>query len=294
MRRLVLLVTVGLGVGIGCGLLTPYPGSGDPAEVLGGSSPDGRSPVEGGSPQDPLFDPAIDDSVSVVSERDVIIANPGESFVIDLTFTAANRNVIGGGIQFPGSNEVQWTLIEGLEGESSGRITFAYAVPADICADVPLRCHEIVTQQFAVVRNLTGDVDGDGEQDGDFVVSRPATSVGADGETLEGVRIVLRCATCESDSCQELLEDAECASCSQPPECAQAYELCFAPGRPKEGTDEAEQFDQFFGVDGLAWKNGTTCAAGEDLCLDALDKALLECMDGDTDTDTGTGTAGGT
>lgn len=293
MRRSLALVAAGLAVGIGCGLLTPYPGSGDPAEVLGAIGDGEGSPIEGGDPRDPLFDPAIDDSVTVSSNRDVIVANPGESFVIDLSFQALNRNVVGGGIQFPGSKEVQWTFIEGLQGEPNGEIRFAYAVPDGVCDEVPNRCHEIVTQQFAVVENTSGDVDGDGKQDGQFVVSQPATSQDANGDLLEGVRVVLRCATCESTSCQELLEAGECSTCTQPDDCAQAYELCFTPGKAKFGTSEHDLFELLLGEDGIAWRDPATCTMKDEVCEQALMTALEDCDTGDTDTDTDSGGATG-
>ena len=57
-------------------------------------------------------------------------------------------------------------------------------------------------------------------------------------------------------------------------------------------TDEADDFERFFGPDGLAWKTGTVCiedsdgkTAADELCDNALDDALIECMD-DPDTDT--------
>lgn len=276
MRRTLSLLVTGLLAGLGCGLLAPYPGGGDAAESLGGARTDGgEAPIVGGVPQEPLVDPAVDDSIAVVSNADTIIALPGESFVIDLEYVAEQGNVVGGGIQFSGSDRVQWTLIEGLEGSLSGNVQFAYAVPSDICDEVPNLCHAIETQQFAVARNVSpgGDVDDDGEADGDFVISPPAN-----------VTVVLKCATCESTSCMETLPAGSCLSCAQPDACAEAFELCFAPGRPKAETDEGVQFGLFFGRDGLAWKAPQSCAAGEELCDDALEKARLECMgEGGTD-----------
>lgn len=254
---------------LGCGLLTPYPGGGDPAQLLDRvTNEDGASPIEGGKPQDPLIDPAIDQSVSVVSLEDVIVAIPGESFLVTLDFVAPNENVVGGGIQFPSSDRVQWTLIDGLLGNRSGRLQFAYAVPTDLCDDVPSQCHTVDTKQFAVARNTASgkDVDGDGEPDGDFVVSRP-----------DEVAIVLKCASCESNSCVEALPGGTCSSCTQPAECREAYDLCFAPGRPKEGTTEAEQFELFFGANGFAWKSEASCAQAEGFCEAALESARDEC-----------------
>lgn len=293
-RGFVVYVLGGLAAGVGCGLLTPYPGDGDPAEILAGQ--DGGtngSPFNTGDPQEPLLDPATDSSVSILSNEDVIIANPGEAFTVDLEFQADNNNVVGGGIQFPGSDEIQWTFIDGLEGESRGRIQFGYVVDANICDQVPPLCHKIETKQFAVARNVTGDVDGDGTQDGDFVVS-PA----------EDVTVVLRCSSCDSPSCREIDELAgECQFCNQPPACQEVFDLCFEEGRPKFDTDEAEDFERFFGPDGLAWRSGTVCipdedgnTAAEQLCENALVDAIDECMDEDTDTDgdtDGAATSGG-
>ncbi len=287
-RSYAVYVVAGLVAGVGCGLLSPYPGDGNPADLLAGQSGGTNgSPFNTGDPQDPLLDPAFDDSVTIISNEKVIIANPGEAFTVDLDFEATNSNVVGGGIQFPGSDEIQWTFIDGLEGIGRGRIQFGYVVDSAICGEVPPLCHKIETQQFAVARNVAPnrDVDGDGEADGDFVVSRP-----------KDVIVVLRCASCDSPSCNEIEELAgECQFCSQPPECQQVFDLCFDEGRPKFETEEADDFARFFGPDGLAWKTGTVCAAdddgktaAQDLCQSALDDALLECMDTDSDTDTDT------
>lgn len=295
-RGFVVYVLGGLAAGVGCGLLTPYPGDGDPAEILAGQSGGTNgSPFDTGDPQDPLLDPAFDDTVDIISNEDVIVANAGEAFTVDLQFSAENDNVVGGGIQFPGSDEIQWTFIDGLEGEENGRIQFGYVVAADVCDQVPPLCHSIETQQFAVARNVAPDrdVDGDGSADGDFVVSPPVD-----------VTVVLRCSSCDSPSCQEIEElKAECQFCSQPPACQEVYEMCFDEGRPKFDTDEADDFERFFGPNGLAWKSGTVCIADEDgntaaeeLCQNALDDALTECIDEDTDTDgatDGTATSGG-
>ena len=287
-RGFLVYVLGGLAAGVGCGLLTPYPGDGNPAEILAGQSggTDG-SPFNTGDPQGPLLDPAFDDSVSIISNEDVIVANPGQAFTVDLEFSAENNNVVGGGIQFPGSDEIQWTFIDGLEGEERGRIQFGYVVDANICDQVPPLCHKIETQQFAVARNVApnGDVDGDGNADGEFVVSKP-----------EDVTVVLRCSSCDSPSCRDIEELAgECQFCNQPPACQQVFEMCFQDGRPKFDTDEADDFERFFGPDGLAWRSGTVCipdgegqTAADQLCNNALDDALVECVDEDTDTDTAT------
>jgi len=265
------LTAAGLACGFGCALLTPYPGSGDPAELLAASiTEDGLSPFLDGEAQATLVNPAIDRSITVLAEKDPVVAIPGDAFTIALNYSAQNSNVIGGGIQFPDSDRVQWTLIQGIEGEDRGRIEFAYAVPSDICSQVPSLCHELETKQFAVARNVTpgGDVDEDGMSDGEFVVSVP-----------DEVTVVLRCATCESRSCVEALPGGECLSCPQPLDCAAAYDICFAPERPKYGTNEAVQFEAFFGVDGVAWKSVASCLRGEDLCRSALDSAERECLE---------------
>lgn len=280
MRRFLALSVTGLFVGLGCGLLAPYPGGEEAASVLGeASGPDGEVPILDGVVQSPLIDPAIDPQIGIDSRTRRVVAIPGQSFVIDLTYIAPRGNVLGGGIQFPESDRVQWTLIDSLRDTTSGNIRFAYAVPADICDDVANLCHEIVTKQFAVGTNVTPqtDIDGDGEPDGAYVVSAP-----------QEVTVVLKCASCESVSCVDALPDGECLACVQPPDCAQAHELCFAPDRPKTGTSEADQFEAFFGLDGLAWKAQASCVAGTALCADALQKAFAECLmteDGSTDSD---------
>lgn len=281
-------VLAGLAAGVGCSLLTPYPGGGNPANILGGQTGGiGGSPFDTGDPQDPLVDPAFDESVTILSNRDVILAIPGEAFTIDLEFQATGNNVVGGGIQFPGSNEIQWTFIDGLEGLDRGRIQFGYVVDAGICSDVPRLCHEIETQQFAVAKNVspTGDVDGDGDADGEFVVSQP-----------KDVTVVLRCASCDSPSCREIEALAgECQFCGQPPECQTVFDLCYDEGRPRFGTSAADDFNRFFGPNGLAWKSSTVCipneegvTAAEELCADLLGELMAECSMADTDTDVDT------
>lgn len=290
-RRAVLWVCSGLLAGVGCGLLTPYPGDGDPSTLLGQSRPDGRSPFEDGDPQSALVDPAFDNSVTIISNEEVIVAIPGEAFTVDLDFEALNENVVGGGIQFPGSDEVQWTFIADLEFNARGRIQFGYVVDAAICGEVPALCHEILTKQFAVARNTAADrdVDGDGSPDGEFVVSPPRE-----------VPVILRCASCDSPSCREIeVLAGECQACTQPQACEDAWELCFAEGRPKFETDEADDFERFFGPNGLAWKSNTVCIEDEDgnspadtLCEDTLASLTEECMDVATSTgaDAGSGT----
>jgi hypothetical protein len=246
-------VVLGLALaGWGCQLLNPYPGGGDPAHALG--DPDNGS-FQGGKEQGPLFDPAEDGSIKISSKLQRVIAIPGSAFTIDLTFIADNDNVVGGGIQFPGSSEVQWTFIEGLEGLSDGEIQFGYVVAREVCDDIPNLCHAIETKQFAVARNGKGDVDGDGKDDGEFVVSPP-----------KNVTVILQCATCESQSCQDLLDPADCFYCAQPQVCVDYYDRCLAEGKPNAGTDEADLFETFFGPDGVLWSNMGSCASGEAAC----------------------------
>ena len=283
--RLRWLLAIGLLAGFGCSLLAPYPGGGNPADVVAGSvGADGNSPFDRGDPQEPLIDPAEDASISVISNVDAIVANEGQAFTVDLNFQAQKMNVVGGGIQFEGSDEIQWTFLGELEGAASGDILFGYVIEEGTCAKLPNLCHTINTKQFAVGRNSPPeDVDGDGMTDGDFVVSPPVD-----------VPVILRCASCESPSCVEALEDTDvaCASCNQPPLCAMIFDLCFAEGRPLFGEPEADQFDLNFGPDGVTWKNAMTCAVGEELCQAALDGLIDECTAGDTDTDTDTATGG--
>lgn len=275
MRRKTVALATCLTPLVGCTLLDPYPGGDDPGDVLGTvTRSNGQSPLTG-TAQDPLINPALDASISAVSNREYIIAYPGESFLIELDFVAQNRNVVGGGIQFPNSDVVQWTLLRDLEGETSGTIRFAYVVPEGICDDVANLCHEISTKQFAVGRNVSpsGDVDGDGVTDGDFVVSNPAE-----------VSVVLKCASCDSPSCVDIFpgpggvdRDWSCAACPQPSACAETIDLCFVEGRPKYNTEEADNFILFFGEDGIAWQSRTTCAGGTQLCDASLISAQSEC-----------------
>jgi hypothetical protein len=250
--------------GVGCALLTPYPGGGDPVDAIVEGA--GSSPFDTGDSRDPLFDPAIDDSVSIVSNIDTVIAIPGSAFTIDLSFVAENSNVVGGGIQFPGSDEVQWTFIDGLEGMASGDIRFGYVVAKEVCNDIPNLCHEIITTQFAVARNEGGgDIDGDGARDGEFVVS-PGKEV----------TVVLQCATCDSQSCQDLLPPEECFFCGQPEVCGDYFDRCLAEGQPNFGMSEADLFDSLFGENGILWSSVAGCSLGEAACENAQENAETE------------------
>ncbi|MFO0631535.1 MAG: hypothetical protein U0168_01655 [Nannocystaceae bacterium] len=266
MQRPALGVVLALALaGVGCALLTPYPGGGDPVKAISDSTAGkGDSPFDTGDPQEPLFDPAIDDSVHVVTNVNDVVAIPGSSFVIDLAFVADNANVVGGGIQFPGSSEVQWTFIDGLEGMSSGDIRFGYVVDKNVCNDIPNLCHEIKTTQFAVARNAGGgDVDGDGSKDGEFVVS-PG----------EEVTVVLQCATCDSPSCRDLLPDGECFFCAQPDVCKEYFDRCLAEGKPNASDEsEVQLFDTLFGIDGILWSTRDGCVVGEGACTEAQKNA---------------------
>ncbi len=256
-------IFVGLAVGLGCSLLQPYPGGGDPADAVAASDDDGPSPFNTGDPQDPLDDPATDSTITVVSNLDRAVSVPGTAFTIDLGFVAKNANVVGGGIRFPGSEEVQWTFIDGLRGEKSGTLQFGYVVDMDVCEDIPNLCHEIMTTQFAVAENTgRADVDKDGTPDGQYVVS----------EGVE-VPIVLQCATCDSTSCQDLLPIGECYYCGQPQICKDYFDRCLAEGRPNAGTDEAQLFDRLFGPEGVLWNNESGCALGENACDNAQQNA---------------------
>jgi hypothetical protein len=277
-RLLLAELAVGLIVGVGCGLLTPYPGDDDPAGVLGSSGAGvGGSPFDRGDPREPLIDPAEDQTIQVLSNQQVIVANEGEAFLVDLSFNASKSNVVGGGIQFEDRPEIQWTFLEQLVGQANGDIQFGYVVETGTCARIGNLCRKVATKQFAVGSNSdNADVDGDGEADGDFVVSPPAE-----------VDVILRCASCESPSCRELLADTPgaCEYCGQPELCNEVFNLCFAPGSPLEATDEADSFDDLLGPNGLAWKNASSCSDGEALCQQAFDRFQDECTAPSTDTE---------
>jgi hypothetical protein len=249
---------------LGCQLLTPYPGGGDPAKALGSGKR-----LEGGDEREPLVDPAVDPSITLWSlAEEPVLAIPGTAFPVELGFTAPQRNVVGGGIRFPGSDEVQWTFISGVEEEQGpASIQFGYVVAQDVCDDIPNLCHEIETEQFAVARNVAPgqDVDGDGKPDGEFVVSQP-----------ERVTVVLICATCDSKSCQQVLPKGKCQQCGQPQVCRDYHDRCLAEGKPNAETKEADLFDTFFGPQGVLWTVATGCAAGEKACEDAQRNAEAE------------------
>lgn len=258
--------------GPGCTLLEPYPGGQDPAAVLAAGSGQGGSPFEGGEGQEPLVDPAEDGSIGVTRNLTKVVAHPGTAFPIDLDFDAPGMNVVGGGISFPGSDEVQWTFIGGLEGEVTGNIRFGFVVDEAICGQVPSLCHEIKTQQFAVARNTVGDIDGDGQTDGEFVVSRPVE-----------VTVVLQCSTCESPSCQELLPEGECQACGQPEVCQAYFDRCLDPAtNPDVTVEDAAFFDGIFGPNGALWTTPSGCVAGEQACT-AAEAEGMECQLGGGD-----------
>jgi hypothetical protein len=277
------LVPLALGLGLGCALLEAYPGGEDPGKVLTESTGDGS--FDRGDNQEPLVDPATDTTISATSEFDQTLAFPGEAFIIDLNFTAQNANVVGGGIRFPGSNEVQWTFIEGLEGETGGEIRFGYVVAADVCSKVPNLCHLLQTEQFAVARNVLGDVDGDGVEDGEFVVSPPAA-----------VDVILNCASCESPSCQELLAVGECQTCNQKAQCQEYFDTCLDPEMfPEVSDDDVDAFNLIFGPNGALWTSRDGCVAGELACENAVAEfmSLGECRLGGGASDEGGSGSGG-
>jgi len=257
-------VPLALALGLGCSLLTPYPGGEDPNAVLGGGGSGGT--LEGGDQQEPLVDPAVDPSIGVTRNITTVVAHPGSAFPIDLDFDAPGMNVVGGGIRFDGSDEVQWTFIQGLEDEITGNISFGYVVDQEICAQVPNLCHEIQTEQFAVARNTMGDVDGDGVDDGEFVVSRPVE-----------VTVVLMCATCESPSCSDLLPEGECQSCGQPDVCGDYFDRCLDPAtNPNVTIEDAAFFEGIFGPNGALWTTPSGCVSGEQACKGAEEEGM-EC-----------------
>ena len=282
MRRTWATVAIAVAVPLGCTLLDPYPGGNIPGKLLNDSVNDNT--FDQGSVQEPLVDPAIDDSIRVTRNLTEVLAHPGDAFPIDLRFDAENMNVVGGGIQFPGSNEVQWTFIEGLKGESIGDIRFGFVVEKDICKDVPNLCHELKTKQFAVAENPGGgDVDGDGKDDGSFVVSPPVE-----------VTVVLICATCESPSCLELLPPGECQQCAQSPECGEYFDTCLDPELYPDVTDEdVDLFNGIFGSSGVLWSTRDGCALGENLCGGALADLEDQCRLGGGGEEAMTGTDDG-
>lgn len=264
-------VPLALALGLGCTLLDPYPGGKDPASVLAGSGV-GGSTFDQGEGQEPLVDPAEDASIGVIRNLTKVVAHPGSAFPIDLDFDAPGMNVVGGGISFEGSDEVQWTFIGDLEGEVMGNIRFGFVVDEAICSQVPSLCHEIKTQQFAVARNTKGDVDGDGEDDGEFVVSRPVE-----------VTVVLQCSTCESPSCQELLPAEECQSCGQPEVCQAYFDRCLDPtANPDVSAEDVAFFEGIFGLNGALWTTPSGCVAGEQACTGA-EADGMECSLGGGD-----------
>lgn len=251
MHRLVLALAVvsGLGCGLGCGLLLPYPGGGDPLDAF--ERDDSGIP----NAEDPLLDPPTDDSVSVINNLDdIAVALAGASFPVSLNFQAPDRNVVGGGIRFEGSDEIQWTLISKIMGEQTGDVEFVYVVSAEACADVANLCHEVSAEEFVIT-----------QRGAEFYVSKPIE-----------ISVVLQCATCTSTSCVDVLPPGSCQECGQPDACSMLFDDCYGPGAPWEGTSEANVFEQFLGPDGSMWKGQHTCAEGEALCEVFLEDGRCE------------------
>jgi len=239
-RHVVFACVVGSLVGASCSLLQPYPGGGEPARAF----TSGDSGIDGGE-EEPLLDPPTDDSVSVINNLDdVVVALPGASFPISLNFQAPMRNVVGGGIRFQGSDEIQWTLLERVMQEQTGDVDFAYVMAGDACDGLSNLCHEVDAEQFVVT-----------ELGNDFAVSEAIA-----------VTVVLQCATCDSTSCVAALPPGTCQECVRPDACSDVFNNCFAGGAPYEGTSEAILFDNFFGEQGVLWRSAATCVEGEALC----------------------------
>ena len=230
---------LGACVGLSCGLLLPYPGGGDPADAF--SLPDSGIP----NAEEPLDNPPTDEDVNVINNfDDVVVAVPGGAFPVSLNFQAPNQNVVGGGIRFEGSDEVQWTLLNTVMGQTTGDVAFSYVVSPDACGDVANLCYEIPAEQFAIT-NVGGE----------FRISEPIA-----------VTVVLQCATCTSTSCLDILPPGSCQECSQPDACKQVFDACYSEGSPWEGTAEENVFNQFLGLQGSLWKSAETCVEGEALC----------------------------
>jgi hypothetical protein len=236
-------------LGFGCGLLVPYPGGGDAIEVfiLGSSGiPDS---------QDPLINPPTDHDVNVLNNLgDVAVALPGASFPVSLNFQAEDRNVVGGGIRFEGSEEIQWTLLNKVQGEQTGDVEFTYVVDSAACEDLSSLCHEVKAEEFVIT-----------QRENEFHVSVPID-----------VDIVLQCATCDSTSCIEVLPPGTCMECAQPVVCQDLYDTCYGEGAPFEDTPEANVYEQFLGLNGSMWRGATTCVEGEALCAAFLEEDRCE------------------
>ena len=233
-----------------CTLLEPYPGGDDAeAQLINSVQHDGGIV---GSDLQILQDPNSDLTVTVKSR---LLAPPVASeqgiFPIQLGFSAPNANVVGGGIRLPGTDEVQWTFLNDVAGLKQGELNFAFSVGSLSCSDVTALCRELVTEQFAVTRNTVT---------GDFEVSLPVEQP-----------IVLKCASCQSKSCTEILAPGQCIECNQPQSCVDLYNSCYAPGMPKaDATNEVNTYFKLFGPEGIFWITDEHCLAGEPLCREII------------------------
>jgi hypothetical protein len=240
-----------------CSLLEPYPNDENPVDQLLDPSK-GASGISNGEIREPLVNPPQDPTVTVANKLSGTVEStlPGGSFKVQLAFIAPGKNVVGGGIQLEDSDEVQWTFLQGLQGNETGEVAFSFSVGTNVCDDVPPLCHGIKTRQFAV------SVDPFGV----YSVSPPVEAT-----------IVLQCASCESESCTDLLkelgDESACRACEQPKECADLYTSCYAPGAVAEGTTEADVYQAFFSERGVMWTGLQTCASGTGVCQSILSNA---------------------
>ncbi|MEO9869910.1 hypothetical protein [Ekhidna sp.] len=81
----------------------------------------------------------------------------GQQINVSIPFTSQNSNVTHAGIRFGDRGDIIMIPIPGANGNSSGTLDFAFAIPPDICENLNDICHDIRCYEFAVTSDGTGN-----------------------------------------------------------------------------------------------------------------------------------------
>lgn len=132
-----------------------------------------------------LVDPdtmEIDNSVTINGGGGgVMPINTGAQSNGQISFTAPNGNVVGGGMRFGDSGPVNIVPVSGALGQTSGTLSLPFSVSAATCDNLSQVCHDIKCYEFAVT---------------------------ADGKiTQANLRdVALMCGGCDEPSCASLID----------------------------------------------------------------------------------------
>ncbi len=132
-----------------------------------------------------LVDPdtmEIDNSVIIDGgSGGVMPINTGGTTNGQISFTAPNGNVVGGGMRFGDSGPVNIVPVSGAQGQTSGTLSLPFSLSASTCDNLSQVCHDIKCYEFAVT---------------------------ADGKiTQANIRdVALMCGACDEPSCQSLID----------------------------------------------------------------------------------------